>query len=206
MSSPDPAPVHEVPANESAPTESAGLWAWFVVCALAALSLDQLSKEVILRTLEPATPIPLIPNLFELRLVFNPGAAFSLFEGGRWMFISVSLGAILFLPYYLRGLLRQGERSPVYPIGLGLILGGAMGNAIDRVFRPEGLVVDFFHAYWGAHSFPVFNVADSAISVGLVLLLAFMIFAPVAAPPPMPAALESPERKEEGERDVAGSL
>jgi signal peptidase II len=180
-----------------------GLWLWFIGCAAVALVADQVTKEVMLHLLDPANPIPIVPGCFELLLVFNPGAAFSMFEGARWMFIGVSALALVFLPYYLRGLMRQGERSRGYPIGLGMILGGAIGNAIDRLFRPEGLVVDFFHAFWGDKHFPVFNVADSAISVGLAVLMLTMVLRPAAAGQ---ARLVEGPAESEGERDVAGSV
>ncbi len=146
----------------------------FWLLALLTLLVDQTSKAAALQLLERDQAFPIIPYLFELRLEFNRGAAFSLFVGGRWIFVMVSLVAMIFLPVYLRNLLQSGERNWFYPIGLGLILGGAMGNAIDRIFREQGMVVDFFHAFWRKHSFPVFNVADSAITVGLVALLAVM--------------------------------
>ena len=146
----------------------------FWLLALLTLLADQTSKMAALEFLDRDHPFLIIPNLFELRLEFNRGAAFSLFVGGRWIFVGVSFAAMIFLPMYLRNLLQSGERNWLYPVGLGLILGGAMGNALDRIFREQGMVVDFFHAFWRRHSFPVFNIADSAITVGLGLLLLVM--------------------------------
>jgi signal peptidase II len=146
----------------------------FWLLALLTVLVDQTSKAAALELLDRNHPFPIIPYLFELRLEFNRGAAFSVFVGGRWIFVAVSLAAVIFLPMYLRNLLQSGERNWLYPIGLGLILGGAMGNAIDRVFREQGMVVDFFHAHWRRHSFPVFNIADSAITIGLGVLLLVM--------------------------------
>jgi len=146
----------------------------FWLLALLTLLVDQTSKAAALEFLDRDHPFPIIPHLFELRLEFNRGAAFSLFVGGRWIFVGVSFAAMVFLPLYLRSLLQSGEKSWLYPIGLGLILGGAMGNALDRIFRDQGMVVDFFHAFWRRHSFPVFNIADSAITVGLGFLLLVM--------------------------------
>lgn len=149
---------------------------FFWLVALVILLVDQTSKAAALAYLDRMHPFPIIPSLFELRLEFNRGAAFSLFVGGRWIFVAVSITALVFLPLYLRSLFQAGETSWVYPIGLGMILGGAMGNALDRIFRLEGRVVDFFHAFWGPHSFPVFNVADSAITIGLFFLLMILFF------------------------------
>ncbi len=168
------------------------------VAAVAFLA-DQASKEAALALMDRTSRVPIVPGLFELRLEFNSGAAFSLFVGGRWFFVAVSAAALVFLPSYLLGLVRGGEQHRVYPLALGLILGGAMGNALDRCFRPKGYVVDFFHAYWGKHSFPVFNVADSAITVGLgVLLLAMFLGGGRVS--------RTSEEQEEGESDVAGSV
>lgn len=144
--------------------------------AALALFLDQGTKWMAESLLDPYRPPTLIPGLFELRLVHNDGAAFSMFRGGRWMFILISAAAAVFLPYYLRSLRREGENHLFLPIGLGLIWGGAMGNAIDRVFRDRGLVVDFFHFFWGEYSFPVFNIADSAITVGLFAIVWATLF------------------------------
>lgn len=151
-------------------------WAWFWGMAVFALSLDQGTKWLAESLLDPYRPPTLIPGFFELRLVHNDGAAFSMFRGGRWMFILISVAAAFFLPYYLRSLRRAGENHFLLPVGLGLIWGGAMGNAVDRIFRDRGLVVDFFHFFWGEHSFPVFNVADSAITVGLVAIVWATLF------------------------------
>jgi len=166
--------------SESAPRQSPAnanaLWRAFWTCGAMALVLDQATKWIALGHLDPYDPPTIIPNLFELRLVHNDGAAFSLFQGGRWVFILVSIGAAFFLPLYLRSLMRDGEDHLFYPIGLGLIWGGAMGNAVDRVFREDGLVVDFFHFFWKQYSFPVFNVADTAITIGLIAILFAAIF------------------------------
>lgn len=147
---------------------------WSVVASL--ILVDQGSKILALHHLSPMSGLPIIPDLFELRLAFNPGAAFSLFVGGRWVFVAVSALALVFLPLYLRSLIAMGERSWIFPIGVGLVLGGALGNAFDRIFRREGLVVDFFHVYWREHSFPLFNVADSGITIGLIMLLTVTFF------------------------------
>ncbi len=169
--------VRNLQSPESASmVNSRSLWLAFWVCGFISLVLDQATKWIALGTLDPYAPPTVIPGLFELRLVHNDGAAFSMFRGGRWVFILVSLGAAFFLPLYLKSLMNDGEDHTFYPIGLGLIWGGAMGNAVDRVFREDGLVVDFFHCYWKQYSFPVFNVADSAITVGLIAIILAAMF------------------------------
>ena len=160
-------------------------WVLFWLTAFFALSLDQVSKWVALSYLDPYRPVEIIPNLFELRLVHNDGAAFSILPGGRWLFVLVSVAAALFLPLYQRSLLKEGEGHWLFSLGLGLIWGGAMGNAIDRVARAQGLVVDFIHFYLPGYQFPVFNVADSAITLGLGAVLFVTLF------PSKPAGKES---------------
>ena len=184
-----------LPAMEIRPTRrSVSIWSTFWTCGILAVVLDQGTKWLALSTLDPYNPPTILPGLFELQLVHNDGAAFSLFQGGRWMFIAVSIAAAFFLPLYLKSLIGEGESHPFYPLGLGLIWGGAMGNALDRIFREQGLVVDFFHVVWSQYSFPVFNVADSAITLGLVALLFVALF------------LKSPNQIKDEQTDASDTL
>jgi signal peptidase II len=147
-------------------------WLWL---SAAVLVLDQLSKWLVLAAIEPYQVIELVPNL-NLTLMFNTGAAFSLLSdaGGwqRWLFAGFAVAVtVALLVWLLR--LKPGEGW--LAVGLSLILGGAVGNLIDRVLL--GHVVDFIQVYLPFLPFamfnpwPSFNVADSAISVGVVLLL-----------------------------------
>jgi signal peptidase II len=149
--------------------------------------LDQASKEFFLVLLQKRESIPVFTGLFQFNLTFNSGAAFSMLSGARWVFVVVSGLAALFIPLYLRTLYRGGERHWGYPVGMGLILGGALGNVIDRIFRPGGLVVDFLHFYWQTpvpeKSFPVFNLADSGITCGLILVLLLTFFSQFSSHP-----------------------
>ncbi|MBF0179979.1 MAG: signal peptidase II [Magnetococcales bacterium] len=139
-----------------------------VPLALLVVVLDQASKWIVMRDL-PAQGVTLIPGFFDLVLVHNVGAAFSMFatlapDTRVWFLCSVAVvavGAILYL-------LPRAD-SLLYILGLGLVLGGAVGNLIDRV--RYGWVVDFIHVHWHELSWPVFNLADSAITVGVGLLL-----------------------------------
>jgi signal peptidase II len=147
-------------------------WLWL---SAAVLVLDQLSKWLVLAALEPYQVIELLPNL-NLTLMFNTGAAFSLLSdaGGwqRWLFAGFAVAVtVVLLVWLLR--LKPGEG--LLAAGLALIVGGAVGNLIDRLAL--GHVVDFIQVYLPFLPFamfnpwPSFNVADSAISVGVVLLL-----------------------------------
>ncbi len=139
---------------------------------LIVLVLDLATKIAIDMQLSYADRIPVIPGFFYLTHVRNTGAAFGLFSDAPQVyrlsfFISVSLVAVGIIVSFFRKL-SPGDRLAA--LALGLILGGAIGNLIDRIFRQE--VVDFLHfRLWRGYSWPDFNVADSAIVVGVGLLV-----------------------------------
>jgi signal peptidase II len=139
---------------------------------LIVLVLDLATKIAIDANLSYADRIPVIPGFFYLTHVRNTGAAFGLFSDAPQLyrmifFISVSLIAVGIIIGFFRNL-SPGDRLAA--LALGLILGGAVGNLIDRIFRQE--VVDFLHfRLWRGYSWPDFNVADSAIVVGVGFLV-----------------------------------
>ena len=141
----------------------------YLLLALLLVVADQLTKLWALSVFEPYEVLPVLP-VFNLTLVFNPGAAFSfLSDAGGWQrtffIVLSSLISIGLVVWLMR--LRSGER--LTGIALGMILGGALGNLIDRVRL--GKVVDFLDFYWREWHWPAFNVADSAITVGVVIML-----------------------------------
>ncbi len=152
-------------------SRSALIWLWLSALVLL---LDQLSKQLALGLLEYAHPVAVLPVL-DLTLLYNPGAAFSFLagQGGwqRWFFTLVALGVSAYLINWLRNIPRS-ERWQA--IALALILGGALGNLIDRLLL--GHVVDFISLHWQEYYYPAFNIADSAITVGAIMLLWEMIF------------------------------
>lgn len=166
----------------------------FFSLATFAVVLDQLTKAFIRHTMLPATSIPVIEGVFHITFVRNMGAAFGLMPGRQPLFIATSLAVVLgTLGYWL--VKRPRERWLV--ISLGLIVGGALGNLIDRTTGP-GLVTDFFD--FTLIDFPVFNIADMAIVGGVIMLVIWVLFAPdpedVAeeplAEPDAPAIAEEP--------------
>ncbi len=140
-----------------------------LVLALAVVGLDQLTKAMAVRLLHPGTRIPVIADFFDLTLIYNTGAAFSFLAGAsgwqRWFFVAIGFAAAVFLVF----LLTRHFAERVFALGIALILGGAVGNVIDRIHI--GKVVDFVLLYHGRFYWPAFNLADSAITIGVTLLI-----------------------------------
>ena len=140
--------------------------------AIAALVvvLDQASKLAALRLLQPYQSLPVLPDLFNLTLAFNRGASFSfLSEAGgwqRWLFSGVSIVASAVIIVLLR---RTPRSERLNGIGLALVLGGAVGNLVDRL--RFGHVIDFLDFYYCAWHFPAFNVADASFTLGAAVLV-----------------------------------
>ncbi len=147
---------------------------WLMLSA-AIIVADQISKLIVLDHFQLHDTLPLIDGLLNLTLAFNEGAAFSFLSdaGGwqRWFFTLLAIVVSTILIIWLKRTERQDWRTA---LPLGLVVGGALGNVIDRIRL--GHVVDFIDVHYGTWSWPAFNVADSAISVGAVLLLAFGLF------------------------------
>ncbi len=135
--------------------------------------LDRITKLLILRTTSSFDATPIVSGWLRIVHVENPGAAFGFLAEGNpilrsIVLIGISLAVLVFVASSLWS--RDGIlRSPASRFGLALILGGAIGNLWDRIFR--GTVTDFIEVYHGTWAFPAFNVADSAITVGAVLLV-----------------------------------
>ena len=148
-------------------------WLWL---AAAVIVLDQLSKAWVVHALHPGQMVPLIPGLLYDTLTYNTGAAFSFLAGGsgwqRWLFTALALSVSAALVVWLARTPRRDWRSA---LPLALVLGGAVGNLIDRVAAAR--VTDFILVFIGSWPFPAFNIADSAISVGAVMLVLFGLFA-----------------------------
>lgn len=130
--------------------------------------LDQITKAWVLASFHVGESLVVTP-FFNLILLFNPGASFSFLAdaGGwqRWFFILLAV----VISGWLLIMLKRHAQERLMPMALALILGGALGNLIDRIRL--GAVTDFLHFHWREHFFPAFNVADSCITVGVVLML-----------------------------------
>jgi len=147
--------------------EGLGLIHWLAI-ALVLLLVDQFTKILVIGSFQLGEGIP-VTGFFNLVRVHNAGAAFSFLAGAsgwqRWFFTALGLVAAVVIVWMLKG--HPGQR--LFCFALACILGGAVGNVIDRVLY--GYVVDFLDFHWAGMHFPAFNVADSAITVGAVCLI-----------------------------------
>lgn len=135
------------------------------------LTLDQMSKWVLLHTLQPLEAVPVVEGFFNIVHVRNRGMAFGLFNRGehlQWrtlLLVGASLAAIVVVTWWLTRL-KSSEKAMT--VGLSLVLGGALGNLIDRLAYGE--VIDFLDFYIGTYHWPAFNLADAAITVGTAVI------------------------------------
>ncbi len=154
--------------RDSPPRKQVGL---LVTVALLVLILDVVTKVLAVKFLKPGEPVSIIGDTVTWTLVRNSGAAFSMATGYTWVLTLVALAVVA-------GIIWMGRRlvSTWWAVGLGMILGGALGNLIDRIFRSpgplRGHVVDFLSIGW----WPVFNVADPAVVGGAILLVGLSLF------------------------------
>ncbi|GAA1893185.1 signal peptidase II [Williamsia serinedens] len=171
---PAPTPVADSgdPVDAATPVRrSRAILAVLPAVALVILLLDLVTKIVVVATIDPQRPVQIIGDTVTLRLVRNSGAAFSFATGYTWVLTIVAAAVVV-------GIIRFSGRlrSAWWAVGLGLVLGGALGNLVDRFFRSpgplRGHVVDFVSVGW----WPVFNVADSAVVCGAILLVALTVF------------------------------
>ncbi|WP_268798106.1 signal peptidase II [Pseudomonas huanghezhanensis] len=141
-------------------------WLWLSVLVLI---IDQATKYYFENRLELYEQIVIIPDYFSWMLAYNTGAAFSFLAGSsgwqRWFFALIALVVSVVLVIWLK---RLGRDDTWLAIALALVLGGALGNLYDRV--AIGHVIDFIFVHWKEHGFPAFNIADSSITLGAIML------------------------------------
>ncbi|MDP3267730.1 MAG: signal peptidase II [Legionella sp.] len=147
-------------------------WYWFII-SVTVIIADQISKYWAEISLIPYKPMPVVPML-NLTLAYNTGAAFSFLSGAgdwhRWFFTAFSLLVSIILVIWLW---RTPSQARLQLAGISLILGGAIGNLIDRGWH--GYVIDFVDVYYQYHHFATFNLADSAICLGAMILVLDLI-------------------------------
>lgn len=135
---------------------------YYIMLALFTIFVDQLTKHVVEHFLVRGQSVPLVPDIIQLTLVYNPGAVFGIMPQGRWFFIVVTLFSLVVLGFFFKEISRE---RVAMRLGITLIMSGAVGNLIDRVLF--GHVIDFVDFYF----WPVFNIADIVLCLGAALFI-----------------------------------
>nr|WP_237391859.1 signal peptidase II [Paenibacillus dendrobii] len=123
---------------------------------------------MIAKQLEIGEEIPVIGNFFLITSSRNRGAAFGILPNQRWFFVVVTVVVVIAIIWYMQRVRKSSSRK-LLPVALSLVLGGAIGNFLDRALNGE--VVDFLMFNFGSYTFPIFNIADSCIVVGVALII-----------------------------------
>ncbi|PMC38362.1 signal peptidase II [Bacillus sp. UMB0899] len=144
---------------------------YYYIIAGLIIIIDQLTKWLIVKNMEIGDHIPVIENFLYITSHRNRGAAWGILQGQMWFFYIITAIVIVGLIYYIQ---KHTKQNVVMGVALGFMLGGAIGNFIDRLFRKE--VVDFINTYIFSYDFPIFNIADSALCIGVGLLFIHMLF------------------------------
>lgn len=133
--------------------------------------LDQITKIVVVQYIPKHDAIQVIPGLFNLTYITNPGAAWGIMSGKGHLLLGISIAVLIMVIYFLRSL-TEGCLERYF--ALFMIISGIIGNSIDRLWRQE--VVDFLDFYISTHHWPSFNVADSSITIGVTIYIASSLF------------------------------
>lgn len=147
-----------------------GKFVYYVIAILIIL-LDQLTKWIIVKTMEIGESIPVIENVLYITSHRNRGAAWGILQNQMWFFYIITIIVVIALIIYIQ---KINKDQRMLGVALGFMLGGAIGNFIDRFFRKE--VVDFVNTYIFTYDFPIFNVADSSLVVGVILVMIYTLF------------------------------
>lgn len=139
----------------------------YYIIAFVAILVDQGTKYLIASRMELSEQIPVIGNFFLITSHRNRGAAFGILQNQRWFFIVITIIVVVGIVWYLQKVMKTNNK--LLPLALSLVLGGAIGNFIDRALTGE--VVDFLQFNFGSYQFPIFNVADSCIVIGVGLII-----------------------------------
>lgn len=146
--------------------------------AAVLLALDQATKWVVFRYLDIGGVVPVFGDVVRLRHVHNAGAAFGLFQGSRLVFVIISIASIALILYLT---LTKRYQFTGSRIAFGVILGGALGNLVDRLWLSQ--VIDFIDVGFGTVRWPVFNIADIGVTLGVLYLAVRFLWHPTSEPP-----------------------
>ncbi|WP_044895610.1 signal peptidase II [Bacillus alveayuensis] len=144
---------------------------FYYIIALFIILLDQWTKWIIVQNLKLGESLPIIDGFLYITSHRNKGAAWGILQGQMGFFYVITIIVIVGIIYYMQ---KYAKREPLMGIALAFMLGGAVGNFIDRLFRKE--VVDFINTFIFSYDFPIFNIADAALTIGVLLLFIYMIF------------------------------
>lgn len=144
------------------------IWSTFIIILIA---LDQLTKFLIVKSLEVGESRKVISNFLYITSHRNQGAAWGILQGKMWLFYIVTIVVLVILFMFFK---NEGYGRPDVQLGLSLLIAGSIGNFIDRLFRGE--VVDFVDTYIFSYNFPIFNVADAALTIGVIVLIIVILF------------------------------
>lgn len=142
----------------------------YYILALIVILLDQFTKWTIVINMQLSESIKIIENFLYITSHRNKGAAWGILQGQMWFFYIVTVIVLIGIVYYIQ---KHVQHRILMGIALGLMLGGAVGNFIDRLFRKE--VVDFIDTYIFGYDFPIFNVADASLCIGVGLFFVHML-------------------------------
>lgn len=143
---------------------------YFYLIAFVVLVIDQITKFLVVQNMAVRDSIPIIEGFFYFTSHRNAGAAFGILQGQMWLFYIATLIVVSVIVYYLQ---VHGRTNRWFGASLALVLGGAIGNFIDRVLFGE--VVDFLDVRIFTYNYPIFNVADAALVVGVIMLIIHVI-------------------------------
>ena len=176
--------------SSEVPTTKAGAAKlWYLSIAAMVMAFDQFSKYWVSIKLREGDEIDIIRGFFKLSYTENPGIAFGMLNNGdvKWLLVAISVAAILVVVFYMK---RTPVSNTLLLWSLALLAAGICGNLIDR-FR-LGRVIDFILIYYKDYQWPVFNIADTAITIGAALMAIELFLTPQAEPPPVIEPAESP--------------
>lgn len=143
---------------------------WFAIVA-AVIALDRVTKLIVMSKMQLGESVKVIGNLFNFTYLENRGAAWSMFQNGRYFFIVLTIIVTAAMIY----ILYKKADNKLLKFSLSLVIGGAVGNLIDRIYK--GSVTDFLQVFVGPYrDFPIFNVADSFVCIGTALLAYYLLF------------------------------
>lgn len=149
---------------------------FYFLLVLFVLSADQVTKAIVSHRIALSTDLSLIPGFLNLTHIQNRGAIFGFFSqsGSRLVYLLITLASLVALALVIYYFFKTSPSEKLMKISLSLILGGALGNLMDRIFR--GYVIDFMDFYVKKWHWPSFNIADSCISIGAILLIIIFLF------------------------------